>query len=521
MSEPRLPAPNDSVEELTPRQREVLALLAKGRTNFEIAEALGLSLEGAKYHVREITGRLGVESREEAAEWWRRERRLGKQIRRRFAGVWTTAAAKWLGVAVASGGVVGFAVFAYFALANGGSEPPVAAETPASLMSPSPMAPSSTPATPPASVTPSAALPAERSTPIGGDPAALTNGRLVVYSDEVGGGATDIVTFDLDRGRIIGAFRLTNSAQPKLVESSRKLYIIEDRAIVERNLDGSGRRVIYQLPSDAFFNAMLPSPDGSLLAIGIEVGQQDPQGTKLIVVDISSTKVSLEAPLPRFSALGFYGSPAPDVWDGETVVVYGAAGKDGTVWPTARVTPNGDITIVPPLFGGPANAPIGDLAVRRAPEVTYPCMGIWYGFDAEAIIERSTSKTVAELHVDGDFLEVVRWSRSGDAVLFRAFPLDSRDGRTCAAGIDSAPIYFVWEGGVLSRVNDVQALLSRWDGDRFLEIECQGAKQRPDYPLSSTYLVCDNAASSAPATIYLGGQRIDTVRQGAILGFPE
>ena len=51
---------------LTERQRDVLAMMAEGRTNYDIAQALGLSLEGAKYHVSEILGKLGVDSREEA-----------------------------------------------------------------------------------------------------------------------------------------------------------------------------------------------------------------------------------------------------------------------------------------------------------------------------------------------------------------------------------------------------------------------------------------------------------------------
>jgi len=59
------------VNELTDRQREVLRLIAEGRTNAEIAERLDISLDGAKYHVREILGKLGVESREEAVAAWR------------------------------------------------------------------------------------------------------------------------------------------------------------------------------------------------------------------------------------------------------------------------------------------------------------------------------------------------------------------------------------------------------------------------------------------------------------------
>ncbi len=63
------------VEEVTPRQLEVARLVAAGRTNPEIAEALGITLDGAKYHVSELLGRLGLERREEIAHWYRDEAR--------------------------------------------------------------------------------------------------------------------------------------------------------------------------------------------------------------------------------------------------------------------------------------------------------------------------------------------------------------------------------------------------------------------------------------------------------------
>ena len=56
--------------ELSPRQREVLELVAKGYTNGQIAEALRISLDGAKWHVGELLGALGVDSRHEAARWY-------------------------------------------------------------------------------------------------------------------------------------------------------------------------------------------------------------------------------------------------------------------------------------------------------------------------------------------------------------------------------------------------------------------------------------------------------------------
>lgn len=93
--------------ELTERQREVLRLIAKGLTNSQIAKSLDLSLDGAKWHVREILTRLGVESREEAAEWWRQHR--GSQERMPgwlgwplVAGVGGATALAGIGIVVAS-----------------------------------------------------------------------------------------------------------------------------------------------------------------------------------------------------------------------------------------------------------------------------------------------------------------------------------------------------------------------------------------------------------------------------------
>ncbi len=55
------------IEDLTDTPRRVLDLIAEGTTNHEIGQALGITLDGAKYHVTEILNKLGVDSREEAA----------------------------------------------------------------------------------------------------------------------------------------------------------------------------------------------------------------------------------------------------------------------------------------------------------------------------------------------------------------------------------------------------------------------------------------------------------------------
>ncbi len=54
-------------EELTEREREVLALVARGYTNKQIAEALSITEKTARNHVSHILEKLGLSRRSEAA----------------------------------------------------------------------------------------------------------------------------------------------------------------------------------------------------------------------------------------------------------------------------------------------------------------------------------------------------------------------------------------------------------------------------------------------------------------------
>jgi two-component system, NarL family, nitrate/nitrite response regulator NarL len=63
------------VEELTPRELEVLRLLAEGLPNKTIAQRLDISEHTVKFHVNALLGKLGVGSRTEAVV---RATRLGK-----------------------------------------------------------------------------------------------------------------------------------------------------------------------------------------------------------------------------------------------------------------------------------------------------------------------------------------------------------------------------------------------------------------------------------------------------------
>lgn len=62
-----MPAIPDDVEELTPREIEVLRLVARGLTNPQIADELVLSPTTVKTHIQNILQKLGVSDRTQAA----------------------------------------------------------------------------------------------------------------------------------------------------------------------------------------------------------------------------------------------------------------------------------------------------------------------------------------------------------------------------------------------------------------------------------------------------------------------
>jgi DNA-binding CsgD family transcriptional regulator len=65
----RIRAERDTAHPLTTREREVLARLADGRTNRQIAAELVLSERTVETHVGHVLGKLGVANRAEAAAW--------------------------------------------------------------------------------------------------------------------------------------------------------------------------------------------------------------------------------------------------------------------------------------------------------------------------------------------------------------------------------------------------------------------------------------------------------------------
>jgi len=63
------PAGHGGADDLTPRELEVLQLIALGRTNKEIASELVISMNTVTNHVKNILGKTGSTNRTEAANY--------------------------------------------------------------------------------------------------------------------------------------------------------------------------------------------------------------------------------------------------------------------------------------------------------------------------------------------------------------------------------------------------------------------------------------------------------------------
>lgn len=127
-----------SLETLSERERAVLALIAQGRTNAEIADALDIRYETAKWHVSEIISKLGVGSREEAAREWQQQHRLMRRLSRSMRALLGPAVLKGAVASIVGVAVGGATLAGVIAVRSNGDARVLSAASQASTPTPTP-----------------------------------------------------------------------------------------------------------------------------------------------------------------------------------------------------------------------------------------------------------------------------------------------------------------------------------------------------------------------------------------------
>lgn len=512
--DPRLPTGEDV--SLTPRQREVIELMAKGKTNAQIGDALGISLDGAKWHVGEILSVLGVDTREQAVVVWRERARLDRRVGRAARAISPIAGLKLIGAGAATVLVAGTAAGVWLLLANGSDDS-------------SSMPDASPSATAEATSAPSTATPtwtpfvAGTATPrveqADTDHAALQSANLIVYADEFSdeswaSGIHEIVAYDLDSGRPAASFRVSYPTSMELV--GRDLLFHDGTTVTLSDLSGESQRVVFEAPGDRTITGVAASNDGEFVAIGTEGADTFPdERSQLLVVELTTGDVTTTF---TFDELGV--TPVPLAWraDGSAIefrerlhkgvldlAATGTAGLDGTV-----VHHEGSLVELDRE---------GRLGAWSTGEVSNDCSGVNAARGRYVLRHLGAGEQLEVLTVPGHVLKDGLWSPDGSQFLVAAHAIDSQlpNGQPCWDW--AAPKYYLWDGTGFEPVADHQAVLREWEDERYTEVECGGSVLLRWTGNPMPHITCDQNQVRERATLRIGGDTIDTVRNATIIGF--
>jgi DNA-binding CsgD family transcriptional regulator/WD40 repeat protein len=285
----------------TPRQRQVLDLLAARHTNGEIAAALGISLDGAKWHVSEVMTKLGTNSRDEAAEYWRAYNRLPLRFSRLVRGMVAGLALRKLAIGAGVAGLVAVAALGALSLANLGgddSEPAPTDDTPSPTVGTS---------------TPQATTTATQIAPPSGTPEPL------VPIDVPNGGTvpTDngLLYVDLDTGEMtFWPMPGTSYYAPSVSRDGRWVVWtagdgVHDSGVHLLDTETANDRLV-EAGTSAILDARV-SPDGRFV-----IARGD---SRLFLIESESMATVADAPLPGASPNGW----AEFARDGSVAVAFG------------------------------------------------------------------------------------------------------------------------------------------------------------------------------------------------------
>ena len=512
--DPRLPTGEDV--SLTPRQREVIDLMAHGKTNAQIGDALGISLDGAKWHVSEILSVLGVETREQAVEVWREHSRLDRRIGRTVRAMSPIAGLKLFGAGAAMVLVAGAAVGVWLLLANGSDESNVAPGASPTWTAEATQPPSTaTPTWTPFVV----GTPTPRVDQADTDHAALQSANLVVYADEFSdeswaSGIHEIVAYDLDADRPAASFRVSFPISMELV--GRDLLFHDSTTVTLSDLSGESQRVIYAAPGDRIITGFAVSNDGAFVAIGTEGDDTFPdERSELLVVELAPGTITRTF---TFDELGV--TPYPLSWRADdTAIEFRQWLHKGVIDMAGTGTARMDGTVERHEGSLVEIDREGRVGAWSIGEVSYDCGGVNAARDRYVLRDLGTGEQLGELAVPGHVLKDGAWSPDGREFLIAAHALDSQlpNGQPCWDW--SAPQYYLWNDAGFEPIADHRTVLRAWEGQRYVEVDCDGNVLPRFTGELLPRVTCNQNQVRPRANIRIDGEVIDSVRNARIIGF--
>ncbi len=483
----------------TERQREVLALLVKGQTNAQIADYFGISLDGAKWHVREIMGKLGVDSREEAADYWRARNSTRARVRRAFGvfGALTrsgTTARIVLGSAAAAIAVGAFVAVLVF-VRTGGDDGK--SGNSAAGSSPTPFGDASNTATSQQAGPTIFYVSTSKETKSGN----RTWPTWTVHAFDTVADA-DAASFSFGG---VDAYPLTAALSgPGAVTAT-------EHEVAYQRMDGSGRRVLATSTEDMHFSGMALSPDRKMAAV---ISGADGFHGELTFIDIATghTVAAIERTDPKLAGFAGYFWQVGWLDGGSGVLVVGGAGKEGWL-NSATVTVDGSVR-VHEMDGYQLYA----RGVRHV-VITHDFLSGLCTAGHELVVRDLDTEQVTNTVSDPTSVFLpMEWAPDGTALLVASWtPLTPTAG--CAPTSDALSYSLLKaDGGAPQRVNDVAALRRSWGPVHTVTVECP---TQPGIPALASWpqttlagpirFDCYGSPAGQQARVKFGEQDIGTV----------
>ncbi len=496
-------------QEWSERQEQVFDLLVKNYTNREIAETLGISLDGAKYHVSELITRLGVETREQAADYWRQQKSIRARFRSAARALSAPLALRW--VAAAGGAVLLAGIVAVIAvlLLQGGDGQDAAAPD----VTPTPVA------TEPADTV--TATPDDRD---GDEPARIeldddgfplgAAGPILVYAEppDERGSAYRVFLYDAGRHEHLGWLEL-GGVPPQL--AGKEYVVLTEDELVAYQLDGSRSRTVASTEEDSLFYGMSPavSPDGRFVAVLIiaEDGPDFLAITRVIEIETGQTVIEVTSPLQSRENEGWFGWPMPCCWSADSSVLLMRGNTESEAPGTL-----GYLALDGELHASGVHAfGLIDPTRERVAAMDPGAMMIGGPMPELRIVELDDgSEQVVHAGEEELLLLPYEWSPDGSALLYRVNEPDGDDWRLREVRmLDLA----TGEDSLAPPVNDLRA---EWYGDRAIGFVCDDGSEPTgmlDWFGTRTGVGC----AEGDTTVVVDGVEVDQVPHPTILGWVE